>query len=192
MPRTREQFSEMKDERRNSILSAALPLFSLNKKVSIDAICERAKCSHGIVYHYFRNTEQILEKLLKSSVFIELNNKLFGITEGSSYEKIEQILSVLLDVSPEKSEEVCYLNMIIKNNEKNSLHSLLTKLIKDGQTAGSIVGGEPSSLVNSIFLLLKGIYLTFLLEKHPDIKVPSVETVMQLLRKPTNFFRQTL
>ena len=192
MPRTREQFSEMKDERRNSILSAALPLFSLNKKVSIDAICERAKCSHGIVYHYFRNTEQILEKLLKSSVFIELNNKLFGITEGSSYEKIEQILSVLLDVSPEKSEEVCYLNMIIKNNEKNSLHSLLTKLIKDGQTAGSIVGGEPSSLVNSIFLLLKGIYLTFLLEKHPDIKVPSVETVMQLLRKPTNFSRQTL
>ena len=192
MPRTREQFSEMKDERRNSILAAALPLFSMNKKVSIDAICEKAKCSHGIVYHYFRNTEQILERLLKSPIYVELNNKLFNIQEGSSYEKIEQILSVLLDVSPQKFEEVCYLNMIIKNSEKTSLRSLLTKLIKDGQTAGSIVGGEPSSLVDSVFLLLKGLYLTFLLEKHPDIKVPSVETVMQLLRKPTNFSRQTL
>ena len=192
MPRTREQFSEMKDERRNSILAAALPLFSMNKKVSIDAICEKAKCSHGIVYHYFRNTEQILERLLKSPTYVELNNKLFNIQEGSSYEKIEQILSVLLDVSPQKFEEVCYLNMIIKNSEKASLRSLLTKLIKDGQTAGSIVGGEPSSLVDSVFLLLKGLYLTFLLEKHPDIKVPSVETVMQLLRKPTNFSRQTL
>ena len=192
MPRTREQFSEMKDERRNSILAAALPLFSMNKKVSIDAICEKAKCSHGIVYHYFRNTEQILERLLKSPTYVELNNKLFNIQEGSSYEKIEQILSVLLDVSPQKFEDVCYLNMIIKNSEKTSLRNLLTKLIKDGQTAGSIVGGEPSSLVDSVFLLLKGLYLTFLLEKHPDIKVPSVETVMQLLRKPTNFSRQTL
>ena len=192
MPRTREQFSEMKDERRNSILAAALPLFSLNKKVSIDAICEKAKCSHGIVYHYFRNTDQILERILKSPKYVELNNKLFNIQDGSSYEKIEQILSVLLDVSPQKFEEVCYLNMIIKNTEKTSLRSLLTKLIKDGQSAGSIIGGEPSSLVDSVFLLLKGLYLTFLLEKHPDVKVPSVETVMQLLRKPTNFSRQTL
>ena len=192
MPRTREQFSEMKDERRNSILAAALPLFSLNKKVSIDAICEKAKSSHGIVYHYFRNTDQILERILKSPKYVELNNKLFNIQDGSSYEKIEQILSVLLDVSPQKFEEVCYLNMIIKNTEKTSLRSLLTKLIKDGQSAGSIIGGEPSSLVDSVFLLLKGLYLTFLLEKHPDVKVPSVETVMQLLRKPTNFSRQTL
>ena len=192
MPRTREQFSEMKDERRNSILNAALPLFSLNKKVSIDAICERAKCSHGIVYHYFRNTDQILEKLLKSPTYVELNNKLFNPNDGSSYEKIEEILSVLLDVSPSKFETVCYLNMIIKNNEKHSLRSVLTKLIKDGQTAGTIIGGEPTQLVDSVFLLLKGLYLTFLLEKHPDIKVPSVETVMQLLRKPTNFSRQTL
>ena len=192
MPRTREQFSEMKDERRNSILSAALPLFSLNKKVSIDAICERAKCSHGIVYHYFRNTDQILEKLLKSPTYVDLTNKLFNINEGSSYEKIEQILSVLLDVSVTKFETVCYLNMIIKNNEKGSLRSVLTKLIKDGQTAGTIIGGESSQLVDSVFLLLKGLYLTFLLEKHPDVKVPSVETVMQLLRKPTNFSRQTL
>ena len=192
MPRTREQFSEMKDERRNSILNAALPLFSLNKKVSIDAICERAKCSHGIVYHYFRNTDQILEKLLKSPTFVELNNKLFNPNDGSSYEKIEAILSILLDVSPSKFETVCYLNMIIKNNEKGSLRYVLTKLIKDGQTAGTIIGGEPSQLVDSVFLLLKGLYLTFLLEKHPDVKVPSVETVMQLLRKPTNFSRQTL
>ena len=192
MPRTREQFSEMKDERRNSILSASLPLFSLNKKVSIDMICAKAKCSHGIVYHYFRNTDQIFEKLLKSPVFLELNDKLFKVSEGSSYEKIEHILSVLLDVSKDKFEDVCYLNMIIKNTDKTSLRFLLAKLIKDGQASGTIIGGEPSSLVDAIFFLLKGLYLTFLLEKHPDIKVPSVETVMQLLRKPTNFSRQTL
>ena len=192
MPRTREQFQEMKEDRRNSILAAALPLFSLNKKVSIDMICEKADCSHGIIYHYFRNTDQILEKLLKNPTFLDLQAKLNGIKGGSSYEKIEEILSILLDVSSAKFEDVCYLNMIIKNNDKTSLRATLTKLIKDGQAAGTIIGGEPAQLVDSVFLLLKGLYLTFLLEKHPDVKVPSVETVMQLLRKPTNFNRQSV
>ncbi len=191
MPRTREQFSEMKDERRAAILNAALPLFSLGQKVTIDMIADKAKCSHGIVYHYYRNTDQILEKLLKSSTHVELKQKLLA-QDGSSYEKIESIISILLDVSKEKIENVCYLNMIIKENDKTSLRFLFTKLIKEGQTAGSIIGGDPAQLVDSIFLLLKGIYLTFLLEKHPDIKVPSCETVMQLLRKPTNFGHQIL
>ena len=192
MPRTREQFSEMKDERRASILNAALPLFALSEKVSIDAICEKAKCSHGIVYHYFRNTDQIYEKLMQSSTYVELRQKLFFFEGGSSYEKIEQIISVLLNVSQKDINTVSYLNIIIKEKGKNSLHVLLEKLIREGQMAGSIIGGEPAEIVDSIFLLLKGTYLTFLLEKHPDIKVPSLETVMQLLRKPTNFGRQTL
>ena len=191
MPRTREQFSEMKDERKSAILAAALPLFSLGQKVTVDSISEKAKCSHGIVYHYFRNTDQILDILLKSSTYVELKEKLFN-SEGSSYEKIEHIISVLLNVSQKQFEKVCYLNIIIKDKDKNSLHFLLTKLVKEGQTAGSIVGGDAVQLVDSIFLLLKGIYLTFLLEKHPDIKVPSSETVMQLLRKPTTFGRQIL
>jgi len=192
MPRTKEQFSEMKDERKSSILKAALPLFSLNKKVSIDAICEKAKCSHGIVYHYFRNTDQILDTLLKSPTYVELTNKLFSANDGSSYEKLEDIVRVLLDVSNKNLEHVCYLNMLIKERDKNSLFSLLSKIIKEGQASGTLVPGEPAEIVESIFFLLKGVYLSFLLEKHPDVRVPSLETVMQLIRKPTSFYRQIL
>ena len=188
MPRSREQFSEMKDERLNSICGAALPLFSLyGKKVSIDAISNKAKCSHGIVYHYFKNSDEIYEKLLKSSTFVELCNRLFNINEGSSYEKIEQIISVLLDVSEDKFENVCYLNIIIKSEERNSLSSVLAKLIKEGQNSGKIIAGEPEQVVNTLFFLFKGIYLSFLQEKHPIIKVPSLENVMQLIRKPLLF-----
>jgi AcrR family transcriptional regulator len=192
MPRTREQFSEMKDERKASILDAALPLFATSEKVSIDAICEKAKCSHGIVYHYFRNTQQILDTLLKAQTYVELKQKLFVFDGGSSYEKIEQVVSVLLNVSLKRIDVVSYLNMLIKERGKDSLYNLLSKLIRDGQIAGAIIGGEPFELVDSVFLLLKGLYLSLLLEKHPDIKVPSCETVMQLLRKPTNFGHQTL
>ena len=188
MPRTREQFSEMKDERLNSILGAALPLFSLNgKKVSIDAISNKAKCSHGIVYHYFKNSDEIYEKLLKSSTNVELVNRLTNVPEGSSYEKIESIISVLLDVSEAKFENVCYLNMIIKNTDKNSVFASLTKLVKDGQNSNKIIAGEPEEVVRTLFFVFRGIYLSFLIEKHPDIKVPSLESVMQLIRKPILF-----
>ena len=188
MPRTREQFSQMKEEKLNAILKAALPLFSLyGKKVSIDAISKKANCSHGIVYHYFKNTDEIYEKLLKSSTIVELNNRFMNVNEGSSYEKIEEIISILLDVSETKFENVCYLNIIIKNEDKNSLFSVLTKLVKEGQNSGKIIAGEPTEVVNTLFFVFKGIYLSFLQEKHPVIKVPSLENVMQLIRKPILF-----
>lgn len=192
MPRTREQFSEMKDERRDSILRAALPLFSLYKKVTIDDICNKAKCSHGIVYHYFKNVDQIYEKLLKSSTYVELNSSLREINTGSSYEKIETFLSILLDFSRDDFEKICFLNLSIKSREKDSLFSIFSKLISEGQKAQTIIGGEPSEISESIFSMLKGIYTSFLLEKHPEHKVPSLETVMQLLKKPINFSRQIL
>ena len=192
MPRTKEQFQLMKDDRKSSILEAALPLFSLSEKVSVDAICEKAKCSHGIIYHYFRNSEQVLQSLLKRDTYLELKAKLFSDFDGSSYEHIEYIMGILLDVSLKKFENVCYLNMIIKDREKGCLFAHLTRLVKDAQLSGLVVAGDPSQLVESVFLLLKGLYLTFLLEKHPVVRVPSVETVMQLLRKPTSFSRQIL
>lgn len=192
MPRTKEQFKEMKDDRKSSILKAALPLFSLNNKVSIDAICEKAKCSHGIIYHYYRNSDQVLQTLLKSEIYLDLKAKLFSESEGSSYEKIEDIMSVLLDVSLKQFENVCYLNMFIKDREKGSLYTYLVKLVKEAQASGLVVGGDAAQLVESVFFLLKGLYHTFLLEKHPVVRVPSVETVMQLLRKPANFSRQIL
>lgn len=188
MPRTRLQFKIMKDERMLSIYEAALPLFSLyGQKVSVDAISEKAKCSHGIVYHYFKNTAEIYEKLLKSSTYVELENSLLTVTEGSSYEKIEHIISILLDITIDDVEKASFLNIIIKNTAKTSLFSLLVKLIKDGQNAKSIVGGDPAELVNSIFVLLKGIYLSIIIEKHPTVKVPSLENVMQLIRRQVTF-----
>ena len=192
MPRTREQFAEMKDERKQAIFAAALPLFSVSEKVSIDAICEKAKCSHGIVYHYFKNVEQIREKLMNSSTFVEIKHNIFDNLEGSSYEKIEHIIGEMLDVSQKNIEKVCYLNILIKNTEKDSIFSLLTNLIKTAQQASTIKGGDPAEIVNTLFLLFKGIYLSLILEKHPTSKVPSLETVMQLIRKPNSFYHQTL
>lgn len=188
MPRTREQFSSMKDERRESIVKAALPLFAIHgPKVSIDAISEKAKCSHGIVYHYFKNTDEIYAYFQKSPAFLELISKFESNKPGSSYEKIEDFISVFLDIKKNDFEGACYRLFLLRDESKNSPFVKLCSLIKDGQNALSIIGGEPTEIVHSLFTLFRGIYLPIILEKHPNVQVPSIEMVMQLIRKPLSF-----
>ena len=77
----------MKDERKLSILESALPLFAIYGKndVSIDMICNKAKCSHGLVYHYFKNVEQnaivlrVYAKFIMMLVYLLLFLNLFNI-----------------------------------------------------------------------------------------------------------------
>lgn len=188
MPRTKEQFSSMKDERRESIVKASLRLFALRgTKVSIDAISEQAKCSHGIVYHYFKNTDEIYKYLQKTPTFLDLISKFESPKPGSSYEKIEDIISVFLDIRKDDVDGICYRLILLRDESKNSPFVKLCSLIKDGQNALSIIGGEPTEIVNCLFTLFKGIYLPVILEKHPNVQVPSVEMVMQLIRKPLSF-----
>ena len=67
----------MKDERKLSILESALPLFAIHgKDISIDMICQKAKCSHGLAYHYFKNVDQIYNELLSSETYKSLYSSL--------------------------------------------------------------------------------------------------------------------
>ena len=123
---------------------------------------------------------------------LQINEPVPESTTVSNFDDAQDFADKIGYITEKKLETVCYLNMIIKDKDKSSLFSQLTKLVKEAQVGGFVVAGDPAELVGSIFLLLKGLYLSFLLEKHPDVKVPSLETVMQLLRKPTSFSRQIL
>ena len=94
---------------------------------------------------------------------------------------------MLLDIKKDDFEGICYRLILLRDESKTSPFSKLCSLIKDGQNAMSIIGGEPIEIVNNIFALLRGVYLPLILEKHPSVQVPSVEMVMQLIRKPLSF-----
>lgn len=67
MPRSKEEFKAITDERRNSILAAALKLFAIRgyDSVSVDHITHAAKCSHGLFYHYYRSKADLFQNLVK-------------------------------------------------------------------------------------------------------------------------------
>lgn len=63
MPRTFKENEKIKEERRNRILDISLKLFANfgYENVSMDMIAKKAKCSHGLMYHYFKDKNEILK-----------------------------------------------------------------------------------------------------------------------------------
>ena len=51
--------------KRQEILDGALKAFCEHgiKSTTIDDICEKINCSHGLFYHYYKNKDELLEDL---------------------------------------------------------------------------------------------------------------------------------
>jgi AcrR family transcriptional regulator len=76
-PRTRDQFSEMRDNARARIMNAALELLAAEgyHSASVSKIAESAGVSKGLLYNYFESKEQ----LLKEIIFSGINRITFGL-----------------------------------------------------------------------------------------------------------------
>lgn len=70
MPRTREQFREMREKSRKTIMETALKLFSTHgyHKTSISKIAGEAGIATGLVYNYFSSKEELLEEIIKEAL----------------------------------------------------------------------------------------------------------------------------
>lgn len=183
MPRSKEQFNQMKEDRVGSIMESSLVLYSLyGEKITIDMIAEKAKCSHGIVYHYFKNVDEVIEKLLKSSFYNELKSSVISEYKGVlAKDAIYSITNILLNLKSIK--EIAYANILLKETGKKSLYQCLISLVERGQKEDDIVGGFPNDIVQTLFYVLKGIYLNSLLKKTLDNYRPSIDNVTEIFRK---------
>ncbi|TNE70128.1 TetR/AcrR family transcriptional regulator [bacterium] len=61
-PRTKEDFKQIRDEKRKLIIETALRLFALNsfRGTSIDQIAKEAGISKGLIYNYFESKDELL------------------------------------------------------------------------------------------------------------------------------------
>lgn len=88
-PRTPQQYELIREDRKESILNAALHLFAQEgyHGTSISKIAEEANVSKGLLYNYFEGKEEVLKFLL-----------------SSLFEKI--VKSMQLDISAKLTEEI--------------------------------------------------------------------------------------
>lgn len=186
MPRRPEQFDQLKDERKASILKHALPLFALKpqKDITIDLISQSAKCSHGLVYHYFKSTDEIFEEIKNSKAYLSLYEKLTAInSDDETYSQIVEIVKRFLEISSQKKDIVAYALIIINDDSKKSFYSSFLKLIEKGQNERVITGGNPKDIADCFFLLLKGIYCSLLNQKHSNVRVPSIDNILNIFKR---------
>lgn len=175
-PRTKEQNSLIKDERREQILNAALKVFARRGLVAtkISDIASAAKLSHGLVYHYFESKEKVFIELVKRAmdmapeISIEVNEmpleplekiqtiteriieNIYG-TEDSAFYFILMIQSFVSDANPEEVLEIY---------KKSFLPSeILLKIVEEGQKNGSISKGRPEEYVTLYWAAMQGLAL---------------------------------
>lgn len=70
MPRTREQYEQIRKERRGQIMTTALEMFASEGygHVSISALAQRAGISKGLMYNYFSSKEELLKEILNEGI----------------------------------------------------------------------------------------------------------------------------
>jgi len=106
MPRTEEQFQQIRDTTRNLILSNALELFAEQgyKGTSITDIAKKAKVSKGLLYNYFSSKQELMEKVV-GILLVEIENTMKVLdTKKDPFEKIQQLIDVMFDMMLENEK----------------------------------------------------------------------------------------
>lgn len=186
MPRTREQNQDIKDQRRQQIVDAALPLFALyNDKVSVDQICQQAKCSHGLFYHYFRDTDHLLNQIKRDEKFSLIQKDL---TTVNTDDNISEILYHIINrfngyLAKAKDNDCALLVLIINNQDKISFRSTLLNIVKLGQEQHVFAPGKPEDIVDIYLDQNIGVLLKKLLQKSYKIKIIPTDNLVQIFYK---------
>ena len=192
MPKTLEQNTALQEKRDAAIKKAALSLFARNafSGVSVDDICKASDSSHGLFYHYYSSLEEIFLTLLNEAAPEDLPPfaELAGLSGWEALTRLiayydvalskgkgSSVYYALLSLSTEKQEK---LNLKIK--KKIATEKLFLKYIKEGQSEGRVIGGDPKEIAAATMSLVENALKTKLVKKP---LLSSLDIVIGMLNK---------
>jgi AcrR family transcriptional regulator len=130
MPRTAEQFKNIRKKRQQLIMDAALKVISERgyHGTSIAAIAKESGVSKGLMYNYFSSKEELLVEIMKegySRVFEK-----FVINENlTPEENVMKLITVTFDVMEEMKETIrIYFSIMMETEVFNLVKELLNEL----------------------------------------------------------------
>jgi AcrR family transcriptional regulator len=198
-PRTKEQNSQIKDERREQILLVALKLFAKRglAATKISDIAKNANLSHGLIYHYFQSKEDIFIELVSRA--LEESAKELREADGlplESLDKIETIAENVIKGIDETEDSAFYFLLMIqayvsdanpkevKELMQNSsiTNEIILKIVEEGQKSGSIGDGNPQDYVMIFWALIQGLAFYKLLAGE-GFKAPSTKLLLKMFQK---------
>lgn len=196
-PLNEEQLQQIRDERREQIIEAALKVFArrgiIGTKMSM--IATEAGISHGLLYHYFKSKDELFTTLVQ----LAMQESIAGIGNvyhlpGSPIEKIRTLTELILDKDgqlyfmlihqartsdevPEKAKQ------LIEQYSIKKYADLLEPLFIDGQNAGEFSAGNPRKLISCYLSVLSGL-MTLNIHGDEDYQMPDIDILLRIITGP--------
>ena len=200
MPKTKEQFEKIKQERMNDILNHSLYLFALHgyDGVTTDAIANAVGCSHGLLYHYFGSKEDLFQEVV-NNVAIKIDEE---ITKDVSFDQkpkfaLQDLLNTYLTtLKSEKNNYACaiylLLNLYIQSRNlpkakqrlfKFSIFDNIYQLIDKGKECGEFIDNPTRELTVTVTSILKGLSYNRINLGYNKCTIPKSDLIMRMILK---------
>lgn len=196
-PLNDEQLHQIRDERKEQIMEAALKVFSRRGIVGtkMSMIAAEAGISHGLLYHYFKSKDELFTTLVQMAMLgaQDAMKSIYDL-QGSPLDKIKYLTKEILDEGgrpyfmlihqartsegvPEKVKE-----LIAQYSMKSFVDELLP-VFKEGQQTGEIAAGDPAELISAYLSVLSS--LMMLNAQDEEIyRIPSSDILMRMVTGP--------
>jgi AcrR family transcriptional regulator len=177
MPRTKEHNQQIKDERREQILAAALQLFATKgfAATKIADISSETGISQGLIYHYFPSKDEIFNVLI-SSATEKMNEAAINLEQlpFTAKEKIIFAAESLLKGLDGNLNTANYYFLITQTAisdsfpnearhtilEKNHIkYEVMSRIFKQGQDDGTVKDFDVKEMTTLFFSAINGLAL---------------------------------
>ncbi|MBA2937591.1 TetR/AcrR family transcriptional regulator [Paenibacillus sp. CGMCC 1.16610] len=193
-PLNEEQQLQIRDERREQIMSAALKVFArrgiIGTKMSM--IAAEAEISHGLLYHYFTSKEELFTTLVEKAMIAsdEAMQNVYKLP-GSPIDKIRALTQDMMDESgtdyfllihqartsdgvPEKVME------LIERYSMDNYVKQLRALFREGQEAGEVAERDLDEMISSYLSVLSGL-MVLNVQKIGGYQLPKVDVLLRMI-----------
>ena len=206
MPKTKEQFDKLKEARKDQLIKCALMVFCDKgyAGTTVDDIVKKAKCSHGLFYHYFKGKKDIYDAVLSSKNQKKSLDLLEKINTESSYKnKLELIINNIYS-GLKKDETFAYffyffVSQSFKRRDKklkddskcksteNNPIAFIKNLFLEGQKNGEFITSKTPKECMELFLsIIQGATLIYVIapkEIRNNMHLPSPEFILDIFCK---------
>ena len=201
MPKTKEQFEKIKEERRKEILDAALYLFAVDgyDAVTSDSITRKVGCSHGLLYHYFKSKEELFEYIVLEVVVSnyheivkdvnkEQNPKNFmrdllnAYLESLKMHDIKYACSLYLLFNIHLQKKLYLKLQEASANGKRRPFQIFHEKLQEGVASGEFYNGDATEMAIALSACLKGLSYTKI-HLGDEFECPSVDILMRMIAK---------
>jgi len=158
-------------------------------------IAEKAEVSQGLAYRYFASKDEIFSVLFKQTMeSVKEYDQIIKELPGTSSERLEKIITRLLELRKEKPGYYQLMYQMLSDNETpNEIREEATrrgvafrkemrKLLVEGQREGKISNDNPDQLLEAVMGALEGIWRRMAYDPQSAKNFPDPKIILRMLK----------